>query len=122
MRGREFFLVGEVSKSAGETQVHSVLTLRLMKFVLALPNKPPSRYQLCPMQMRVLAHCHGFAAGDFCVKASKLCLCDVAFFFFFLLLLPSALLHAPVSAHLPNPAAVCTLAPVFSRAEEGAAE
>lgn len=38
------------------------------------------------------------------------------------LFFPSVLLHVSASAHLPDLAAVCTLAPVFSRAEEEAAE
>lgn len=43
-------------------------------------------------------------------------MCDVLVFF------QRVLLHVSVSAHLPDPAAVCTLAPVFTRAEEETAE
>ena len=49
------------------------VNLRVNEICVGLPNKSPSRYQLCPMQMRVLAHCHGFAAGDLtvCTRVSE---------------------------------------------------
>jgi len=52
----------------------------------------------------------------FGVKVLEMCMCDVVCFS------ASVLLHVSVSVHLPDLAAVCTLAPVFSRAEEEAAE
>lgn len=42
------------------------VNLGFNEICLSLPNKPPSRYQPCPVLMRALACCHGFAAGDFC--------------------------------------------------------
>jgi len=43
------------------------VNLRVNEICVGLPNKPPSRYQLSHMQMRALAQCHGFAAGDLSV-------------------------------------------------------
>lgn len=55
--------MGGKKKNTGQECVN----LGVNEICVGLPNKPPSRYQLCPMQMRALAHCHGFAAGDLCV-------------------------------------------------------
>lgn len=61
---------GERTRWGGKKKNHTgqeCVNLGVNEICVGLPNKPPSRYQLCPMQMRALAHCHGFAAGDLCV-------------------------------------------------------
>lgn len=125
----------EVSTSVGKTQVQSVLTSGLMKFVLACltshhqgTSSAPCRWEFWPTAMALPQEiclcvsacvCWRELTSEterFSVKGREMCMCDVVCFF------PSVLLHVSVSAHHPDLAAVCTLAPVFSRAEEEAAE
>lgn len=63
-RWRETRLEGEQRRRKNGSP--ECVNLWVNEICVGLPNKPPSRHQLCPMLMRVLARCHGFAAGDFC--------------------------------------------------------
>lgn len=58
--------VGKSAKAAEKNTGPECVNLGVNEICLGLPNKPPSRYQPCPMLMRALARCHAFAAGDFC--------------------------------------------------------
>lgn len=104
----------KVSKSAGKTQVQSMLTSELMKFVLAClqgTSSSPCKWEFWPPATTLPQE---ICLRDL-VKNGQKFTCDVVCF-----------LHVCysvfASVYLPDLAAVCTLAPVFSRAEEEAAE
>lgn len=114
-----------------------MLTSGLMKFVLACltshhqgTSSAPCRWDLWPAatalpQEICLCMCKSkrVKQRDFVQKgASVYVWCSLVFFLFLFFLFACVFLHVSVSAHLPALAAVCTLGPVFSRAEEEAAE